>query len=117
MSRPTHRDACQAFRWEDSLRAMGIDGHDRVNLGHVIVDRHAGSGRRALEWFGRHGEPRTYTFDELAGLTGRFAGVLRARGLVKRRLGRHQFPREIEFLDQLPKTETGKIQRFLLRAR
>ncbi len=35
--------------------------------------------------------------------------------LVKRRLGKHQYPREVEFLDQLPKTETGKIQRFLLR--
>jgi acetyl-CoA synthetase len=37
--------------------------------------------------------------------------------VVKTHLGRHQSPREIEFLDQLPKTETGKIQRFLLRAR
>jgi acetyl-CoA synthetase len=30
-------------------------------------------------------------------------------------LGRHQYPREIEFIDALPKTQTGKIQRFLLR--
>jgi acetyl-CoA synthetase len=37
--------------------------------------------------------------------------------LVRSRVGRHQYPREIEFLDQLPKTETGKIQRFLLRTR
>jgi len=37
--------------------------------------------------------------------------------VVKRRLGRHQYPREIEFIDQLPKTETGKIQRFILRSR
>ncbi len=36
---------------------------------------------------------------------------------VKRDLGRHQYPREIEFVDQLPKTQTGKIQRFLLRQR
>jgi acetyl-CoA synthetase len=36
---------------------------------------------------------------------------------VKRDLGSHQYPREIEFLDRLPKTETGKIQRFLLRQR
>lgn len=35
--------------------------------------------------------------------------------LVKTRVGRHQYPREVEFVDQLPKTETGKIQRFLLR--
>ena len=35
--------------------------------------------------------------------------------LVKTRVGRHQYPREIEVVPQLPKTETGKIQRFLLR--
>jgi acetyl-CoA synthetase len=37
--------------------------------------------------------------------------------IVKSRVGRHQYPREIEFLDVLPKTETGKIQRFVLRGR
>jgi acetyl-CoA synthetase len=36
---------------------------------------------------------------------------------VKRDLGRHQYPREIEFVGELPKTQTGKIQRFLLRGR
>jgi acetyl-CoA synthetase len=35
--------------------------------------------------------------------------------MVKTTLGRHQYPREIEFTDALPKTQTGKIQRFLLR--
>jgi acetyl-CoA synthetase len=37
--------------------------------------------------------------------------------LVKRDLGRHQYPREVEFIDELPKTQTGKIQRFILRGR
>ena len=37
--------------------------------------------------------------------------------LVKSRVGRHQAPREIEFVTELPKTETGKIQRFVLRRR
>jgi acetyl-CoA synthetase len=37
--------------------------------------------------------------------------------MVKTNLGRHQYPREIEFIATLPKTETGKIQRFLLRQR
>jgi acetyl-CoA synthetase len=36
--------------------------------------------------------------------------------LVKTRVGRHQYPREVEFVPALPKTETGKIQRFLLRS-
>jgi acetyl-CoA synthetase len=34
---------------------------------------------------------------------------------VRGRLGKHAFPREIEFLDSLPKTPSGKIQRFILR--
>jgi len=37
--------------------------------------------------------------------------------VVKARVGRHQAPRAIEVLGELPKTETGKIQRFLLRQR
>jgi acetyl-CoA synthetase len=37
--------------------------------------------------------------------------------LVKTRVGRHQFPREVEVVGELPKTESGKIQRFLLRQR
>jgi acetyl-CoA synthetase len=36
---------------------------------------------------------------------------------VRDAVGAHQYPRIIEFVDTLPKTETGKIQRFALRAR
>ncbi|HKA43967.1 MAG TPA: benzoate-CoA ligase family protein [Burkholderiales bacterium] len=35
---------------------------------------------------------------------------------VKERLAPYKYPRWIEFLDELPKTATGKIQRFKLRA-
>lgn len=35
--------------------------------------------------------------------------------LVKKRLGAHEYPREIEFVDELPMTSTGKIQRNILR--
>ncbi len=34
---------------------------------------------------------------------------------VRNRLSTHAFPREIEFVDDLPKTPSGKIQRFILR--
>src|SRR5690606_32630623 len=34
---------------------------------------------------------------------------------VKARLSAHAYPREIEFVDSLPKTPSGKIQRFVLR--
>ena len=34
---------------------------------------------------------------------------------VKQKLAPHKYPRTIEFLEELPKTSTGKIQRFKLR--
>jgi acetyl-CoA synthetase len=36
--------------------------------------------------------------------------------IVRERVGKHAFPRAVEFVTTLPKTESGKIQRFLLRA-
>ncbi|RLL46823.1 acetate--CoA ligase [Oceanobacillus piezotolerans] len=36
---------------------------------------------------------------------------------VKNKLSKHQYPREIEFLKELPKTQSGKIQRTLLKRR
>ncbi|MBY6207987.1 MULTISPECIES: AMP-binding protein [Halomonas] len=38
------------------------------------------------------------------------------RQQVRERLSTHAFPRVIEFVDELPKTPSGKIQRFKLRA-
>jgi benzoate-CoA ligase len=35
---------------------------------------------------------------------------------VKGRLAPYKYPRWIEFVDELPRTATGKIQRFKLRA-
>jgi len=37
--------------------------------------------------------------------------------LVKDRVGLHAYPRSIEFVDELPLTTTGKLQRFVLRER
>jgi 2-aminobenzoate-CoA ligase len=34
---------------------------------------------------------------------------------VKREIAPYKYPRAIEFVAQLPKTETGKLQRFALR--
>ena len=39
------------------------------------------------------------------------------RQWVRTRLAAHEYPREIEFVDQLPTTATGKIMRRLLRQR
>jgi benzoate-CoA ligase len=37
------------------------------------------------------------------------------KGFVKERLAPYKYPRFMEFVDELPKTATGKIQRFKLR--
>ena len=37
--------------------------------------------------------------------------------MVKDRVGLHAYPRSIEFVDELPLTTTGKVQRFVLRER
>ena len=39
------------------------------------------------------------------------------KAFVKEKLAPYKYPRSIEFLDELPKTATGKIQRFRLRER
>jgi acetyl-CoA synthetase len=43
--------------------------------------------------------------------------VKELQNLVKSRLAGHAYPREIEFIDRLPKTRSGKIVRRLLRAK
>lgn len=37
------------------------------------------------------------------------------QGMVRERMSAHAYPREIEFVTELPKTPSGKIQRFMLR--
>lgn len=49
------------------------------------------------------------------GLTGDDALATDLKAFVKARLAPHKYPREIVFVDDLPKTATGKIQRFKLR--
>ena len=39
------------------------------------------------------------------------------KAFVKDRLAPYKYPRHIEFIAELPKTATGKIQRFRLRER
>lgn len=34
---------------------------------------------------------------------------------VKQELSKHEYPRQVEFLEELPKTESGKVQRYKLR--
>jgi acetyl-CoA synthetase len=49
------------------------------------------------------------------GVEGSPALVEALQNIVREKVGRHAFPRQIVFTDALPKTPSGKIQRFLLR--
>ncbi|TAL53259.1 benzoate-CoA ligase family protein [Pandoraea sp.] len=49
------------------------------------------------------------------GFTGSETLAADLKAFVKTRLAPHKYPREIVFVDDLPKTATGKIQRFKLR--
>jgi acetyl-CoA synthetase len=50
-----------------------------------------------------------------AGLTGSPELAAELQTLVRERIGRHAAPRDVEFVASLPRTESGKIQRALLR--
>ena len=51
-----------------------------------------------------------------AGITGTDALKAEIHQMVRQRLSTHAYPREIQFIAVLPKTPSGKIQRFLLRS-
>jgi benzoate-CoA ligase len=58
--------------------------------------------------------PKAYVvLKERSAATEAMAEELKA--FVKSRLAPHKYPRVLEFIDELPKTATGKIQRFRLR--
>jgi len=83
VSRPSYDEVCRAFSWADSRRALGWTASGDVSLGETILDRHAGGGRPALRWFGKDGERRAHSFDDLARLADRFASALGALGVER----------------------------------
>jgi acetyl-CoA synthetase len=95
--KPHHGDAYRDFRWEPSLAALGWTAGGDVNLCRTIVDRHRGSGRVALRWFGKDGAARACTFGDLGDAAARFANLLHALGV-----GRGD--RVAGFMPRLPET-------------
>ncbi len=75
------------FSWEAARAALdGLPGGRGLNIAHEAVDRHAAGPRRdqvALRFLSKEGARRDMTYGELAAETSRFAGALRALGVVK----------------------------------
>jgi benzoate-CoA ligase len=61
-------------------------------------------------------KPRAYVVTK-PGVQGTPALAEELKAHVKSRLAPYKYPRWVEFLPELPKTATGKIQRFKLRAK
>jgi benzoate-CoA ligase len=62
------------------------------------------------------GLTKTMAYVVLKSTNGSAALETELKEFVKSRLAPHKYPREILFVNELPKTATGKIQRFKLRA-
>ncbi len=82
---------------------MVLMQHDAVLEAAVVGVDHGGLVKtRAFVVLKREYAPSEILADEL-------------KAFVKERLAPHKYPRDILFVDDLPKTATGKIQRFKLR--
>jgi len=61
-------------------------------------------------------KPKAYIVTK-EGVTGNAALAAQLQQHVKSKLAPYKYPRWVEFVSELPKTATGKIQRFKLRAK
>lgn len=71
----------------------------------AVVDSPDETRGHIVKAFVRTDEPETAALKE------------RLQDVVKQRLSKHEYPREIEFVDEFPYTESGKIKRKTLRER
>ena len=103
-----------AGRSDDMLKVSGIYVSpfevEATLMQHAAVLEAAVIGVQDAE-----GLTRTKAFVVLK--SGQAANAAELQAFVKERLAPHKYPRLIEFVDELPKTATGKIQRFRLRER
>jgi acetyl-CoA synthetase len=82
--KPDYHDVYRSFDWTSVLRELGWDGAQQsINLGHTIIDRHAGSDQIALYWFGRDGSSATLTYRDLKIMSDKFANLLLSLGVAK----------------------------------
>lgn len=82
-AKPSYAKAIAGFDWSAVLGDLGWQHGDSVDLGHTIVDRHAGGERVALHWVGKDGSAATASYSELGALSNRIANLLRVLGVCK----------------------------------
>ena len=87
-----------SFSWDELSKELdGLPGGG-LNIAYEAIDRHVKNGRgdkAAILWEGKDGEQETYTFEDLARMSNKWANVLRSLGVKKG-------DRVFVFLDRIP---------------
>jgi benzoate-CoA ligase len=104
-------------RTDDMLKVNGMYVSP-IEVENALIAHKAVLEAAVVGQIDEHGlaKPKAYVVVK-AGITPSPALVHELQEHVKSRLAPYKYPRWIEFLDEMPKTATGKIQRFKLRAR
>jgi 4-hydroxybenzoate-CoA ligase len=103
-------------RSDDMLKAGGI-WVSPVEIENVLIDHEAVQECAVIGRDDGHGLSKPYAFVVLkAQVTGSPELAAALQAFVRERLAEYKRPRGVEFVSELPKTATGKLQRFKLRA-
>ena len=102
-------------RSDDMLKAGGI-WVSPVEIENVLIDHEAVQECAVVGRDDGHGLSKPFAFVVLkAQVTGSPELAAALQAFVRERLAEYKRPRGVEFVSELPKTATGKLQRFKLR--
>ena len=103
-------------RADDMLKAGGI-WVSPVEIENVLIDHEAVQECAVVGRDDGHGLSKPFAYVVLkAQVTGTPELATALQAFVRERLAEYKRPRGVEFVSELPKTATGKLQRFKLRA-
>ena len=104
-------------RSDDMLKAGGI-WVSPVEIENVLIDHEAVQECAVIGRDDGHGLSKPFAYVVLkADVTGTPELAAGLQAFVRERLAEYKRPRGVEFVSELPKTATGKLQRFKLRAK
>jgi benzoate-CoA ligase len=104
---------CYVGRVDDMLKVGGL-WVSPVDMEHALME-HPRVGAVGIVGVTLEGASRVAAYVECAGVPGDDALADELRTWCKERMRRYEYPHLIEFVGDLPRTLTGKVQRFRLR--
>ena len=109
----------EGTRVPHEFRGRFAYAYENMTAVRVEVTEGAGSRRDEVAVIGKPDPVRTEIVKAVIvlkqGVAGTEALKAEIQNMVRQRLSTHSYPREIDFVASLPKTPSGKIQRFILR--